>query len=112
MAANTPETLNFWFDFLDTEGELVKYSNPAIGNRPKAENDTAVKAIYYRDTPNVIFVDASAGRNEIIKIKQEKTGHTIIKLNNAVENLFTISSQGKSAQDKLNQMLYNYTYCA
>ena len=112
VAANTPETLNFWFDFLDTEGELVKYSNPAIGNRPKAENDTAVKAIYYRDTPNVIFVDASAGRNEIIKIKQEKTGHTIIKLNNAVENLFTISSQGKSAQDKLNQMLYNYTYCA
>ena len=26
--------------------------------------------------------------------------------------MFTILSPGKSAQDKLNQMLYNYTYCA
>jgi hypothetical protein len=51
----TPEQLLFWFDFMDAQGELEQFSIPALGARPKVKNDTAVKAIYYRDTPNVIF---------------------------------------------------------
>lgn len=108
---DTPEKLNFWFDFLDTDGELARYSNPAIGNRPKAENDDTVKAIYYRDTPNVIFVDKNTTNDELITWKQMKSGHTFINLSDSVENLFTISTQGKSAQDELNNLLYSYTYC-
>jgi hypothetical protein len=43
--------LNFWIDFLDTQGELIQYSVKNIGNRPKAINDSDVKAIYFRETP-------------------------------------------------------------
>ena len=50
-----PENLNFWFDFLDLDGDLNKYSCHAIGSRPKAVNDTSVKAIYFRSTPTIIF---------------------------------------------------------
>jgi hypothetical protein len=28
-----------------------------------------------------------------------------------MENLFTISGQGKSAKDEIDDMLYNYAYC-
>jgi hypothetical protein len=51
-----PETLNFWFDFLDIDSELAQFAVPVIGNRPKVINDTNVKSIYFKETPNVIFI--------------------------------------------------------
>jgi hypothetical protein len=49
--------LNFWFDFLDSDGELNQFSVKSIGCRPKAVNDTNIKAIYFRETPNILFVE-------------------------------------------------------
>ena len=43
--------------------------------------------------------------------KEEKPGYTFIRMNSATENLFTISAQGKSAQDELDNLLYSNTYC-
>jgi hypothetical protein len=37
-----PEGLIFWFDLLDTDGELDAYSVKRIGDRPKAVNDKDV----------------------------------------------------------------------
>jgi len=58
-----PETLNFWFDFLDNGGELMKYSSHAIGNRPKAVNDSNVKSIYFRETPTIIYTEGAIPEN-------------------------------------------------
>ena len=164
--ATYPEMLNFWFDFLDArEGELDKYSVPNVGIRPKAENDTNVKAIYFRDTPNVIFVDSTkikkaqreklitkygseqewllaienrlsdtekenlgdgleshiadlqelelckAVDQEIENQRLEMSGYTFIRLPTYMENMFSISAQGKSAFDKLDNWLYSYACC-
>ena len=118
--SEAPETLNFWFDFLDTDGDLAKYSVRNIGSRPKAENNANVKAIYFREIPNIIFydipVDATAEEEESaidnLKKQQElKSGYTFIRLPKAMENLFSISAQGQSAKDVLETMLYNHTYC-
>ena len=53
-----PEMLNFWFDFINIDGELAQFSIPAIGHRPKAINDNDVKSIYFKETPLVVFVKA------------------------------------------------------
>lgn len=50
-----PDALNFWIDFLDTEGALSQFNVKTIGPRAKVVNDTSVKAIYFRETPSVIF---------------------------------------------------------
>lgn len=103
-----PTVLNFWFDFLDTDGELGKYSIKAIGDRPKAINDNDVNSIYYRTTPNVIFFD---NLKEYNKYSEEyKTGYTYVILPNHVKNMFSISAQGKSAKDVIEEFLYQYTY--
>lgn len=108
----SPELLNFWFDFLDArDGQLANYAVYSVGNRPKSENDTDVKAIYFRDTPNVIFVDSEVPDEEMAEMHEQKPGYTFIKLPTVMENLFTFSSQGKSAFDKLNTHLYNHAYC-
>lgn len=100
-----PETLNFWFDFLDTYGELSQYSVSSVGDRPKAVNDNNVKAIYFRETPKVIFVENFNG------ITEKETGYTYAQLPTHMEYLFSISSQGKSAKDVLDNYLYSYSYC-
>lgn len=145
-----PQQLNFWFDFLDTEGELDQYSVRNIGTRPKAENDSDVKAIYFRDIPTILFLgieDTKAQLKRDLKInyvnygltkpqveamsdkqledyiiennliskliakqKNEMPGYAFIQLPDYLENLFTISTQGKCAKDSLDSWLYKYTY--
>jgi hypothetical protein len=47
----------FWFDFLDSKQTgLSKYSVPALGDRTKAVNSDDIKAIYYGDIPNIVFI--------------------------------------------------------
>jgi hypothetical protein len=40
----------------------------------------------------------------------DMTGYTFIQLTPSMENYFTISAQGKSAKDELDNLLYQHTY--
>lgn len=101
----SPESLLFWFDFLDADkSELGKYSTKNVGIRSKAVNDNDVKSIYYREIPNVIF---QTGNEEF----EHKTGYVYIQLQNTMENLFTISSKGKSAKERVEELLYSNGCC-
>ena len=98
----SPHTLNFWFDFLDMDGELNKYSCKAIGFRPKAVNDTNVKSIYFRETPMIIF----AKNPDAI---ERKSGYRYFQSPD-IESMFSISTQGKSAKDAIDELLYQHSY--
>lgn len=152
MIKESPETLNFWFDFLDSEGELSQYSVKNVGSRPKAENNSDVKAIYFRETPNIIFVEEDDIKYTPVKITESmfyedgayyytknaldgyqialtwdaketyyvssldtqkalKSGYSFLQVPKQFANMFTISAQGKSAKDELDNLLYNYSYC-
>jgi hypothetical protein len=98
----SPEMLNFWFDFLDVEGELSQYSVKNVGPRTKAVNDTNVKSIYFRETPSVVFVKSQAEADKM-------PGYKCIQVPD--DSMFTISSQGRSAKDKLDELIYQHGYC-
>lgn len=101
-----PSTINFWFDFLDADedADLSKYSVPAIGDRAKSVNDNNVKAIYFRETPNAIFVTD-------LSTSDKKAGYTYLQYDESMKNIFKISSQGKSAIDVMEEFLNKYLYC-
>lgn len=102
-----PETLNFWFDFMNTDGEMGKYSVKAIGSRSKAVNNDKITAIYFQETPSVMFMT-----NEQYEKREEfndMTGYTFIQLQPFMENYFNISGQGRSAKDELDSLLYQHT---
>ena len=107
-----PETLNFWFDFMSVDGEFAKYAISAIGNRPKAINDDKVTGIYFQETPSVLFLTPDDYKNMMNHINDynDMTGYTFIQLTPSLENYFTISAQGKSAKDELDNLLYQHTY--
>ena len=106
----SPETLNFWFEFLDTEGELSQFSVKNVGSRSKAVNDTAIKSIYLRETPAVNY-------SKDITIEKDKedrqlSGYRYIQIpEEMIDTMFSISAQGKSAKDKLDELLYQHGYC-
>lgn len=84
---------------------MAKYSVYAIGDRTKTLNDDKIKAIYFRETPTVIFFDPK--KETAI---DRKTGYVYIQCPTYMEQLFQMSAQGKSAIDQLNISLYNYGY--
>ena len=98
-----PHLLNFWFDFLDTEGELSKFSVQLNGARSKAVNENTIKSIYFRETPDIVFIKSN---NTIT----DQKGYKYIQVND-IENMFSISAQGKSAKDRLDELIYAHGYC-
>lgn len=112
---NNPGVLDFWFDFMDTASEMGKYSIQAIGHRPKAVNDTKTVAIYYKQVPPVLFIsDKEANDLKDVNLKDYYglTGYNFIQIPSTYEKYFSISSRGKSAQDKLDELLYQHLYCS
>ena len=99
-----PESLNFWFDFLDGDGFIQKFNVKNMGNRTKAINDTNIKSIYFRETPTVIFV------NESINEVDQLSGYRYIQIGNN-DSMFSISAQGISAKNKLDELIYQHSYC-
>ena len=106
MVYEAPQNLNFWFDFLDTEGELSQFSVRNVGCRPKAINDSSVKAIYFRETPSVVFT------TNFDEDRTQSSAYTYINAGKAGMNtMFSISSQGKSAKSAIDDLLYRHGYC-
>lgn len=106
---DNPQGLNFWFDFLDAEGDMSRYSVDAIGDRAQIVNDDKIRAIYYKDTPTIIYYLGDS--EEKVDTDRSKTGYQYVQVNN-INSLFSISSQGKSAKDELDNQLQNFTYAS
>ena len=103
-----PDQLTFWFDFLDAEGSELfdKYSVKSVGDRTKSINDNNVKSIYYRDVPNIIFTKGIADKSY-----ERQSGYTYIYVSPAYQSLFNISGRGKSAKERIDELLQQHSYC-
>ena len=99
-----PNTLNFWFDFLDTEGDLGNYSIKKVGARSKVVNESAVKSIYFRETPEILFIVAP-----IEAITDIQNAYMPIWIQDNMQGLFYRSAQGASAVGKANELIYQHT---
>lgn len=103
-----PDLLNYWLDFYEGGADLQRYSISVVGDRPKVVNDSKITSIYFRDIPQIIYLSAKDAQ---VQEYNRKTGYTYIQLTKEIEDLFTISAQGKSAQEEMNSLINQYSYC-
>jgi len=107
----SPELLLFWFDFLDSQtSEIGKYGVNNVMDRSKASNESNVKAIYYRDTLNIVYQrigDISERYQKLLDYT--RSGYNIIQAGDWVWNYFKVANCGKSCKDVLDQWLYQFT---
>lgn len=107
MINTNPEDLVFWFDFINGDtSHLGKYSVQSIGPRTKVINDKNVKAIYYKEVPNTLFVYSKEEKEKY----SYQTGYTYIQLNPGMQSLLVESNKGKSAKEALDELLYTNSY--
>ena len=119
----SPETLNFWFDFLDSDTELASFSVKSVGDRTKVVNDDKAGAIFYKEIPGLILYDISeATQNQetgdttvnISTLRRditENSGYSFIYLPKGFSQYLTISYRGTSVKDKIDELLYQFSYC-
>lgn len=104
---NSPHTLLFWFDFIEADNnEIAKISTVSIGSRTKVINDKNVRAINYKEVPQVIF------KRNTDKNFEMKSGYTYININSNAEGLFSASDKAKSAKERIEELLYIHSYGA
>ena len=101
-----PQTLPFWIDFIDPTAELGQYAVSVIGRRPKVINDADVKAIFFRETPQVLFINEGQDPG----YDEGDLSYTKLNLPASYVNYFSMSSQGKSAKETLDSLVYQHTY--
>ena len=95
----------FWLDFLD-DAYLEKYKPANIGRRTKVVNDNEVKAIFFEETPNVLFIDPT----DSTPYTDTSLSYARLNIVGQMANYFQISTQGKSAKEELDNLIYNHTY--
>lgn len=102
----SPNQLNFWIDFLEGNGELMKTVGvPNIQDRPKVETNNDVRAIDYSQVPQIIFCNGTPD------IETNNT-YTYFNVGNKINKMFKSSTQGLSAKEAIQNMVYQYAQSA
>lgn len=104
-----PSSINFWFDLTDGQEGLNEYTISKVGDRLKTIKDNSVSAIYYKDTPNILYLNEDF--QNINNENYNTNSFSYFQLNGELSNLYSISTQSKSAFDELQDLLYKFTYC-
>lgn len=110
LISTDPTSLIFWFDFYEiNNGEMDRFSVPAIGSRPKVVNDDDVRVLMYIDVPDVIFATDNQYM-EAIALNAINTGYSYITVSDTFLQNLSMTTRRKSAKEVLDNLLYEYTY--
>ena len=102
-----PAGLNFWFDFITPSGDLNKFSIDNIGVKGKYLNDSKIKSIAYKKPPAIKVLSSIDW--ELLGDNPDPS-YSYIQLGGLLENAYSVSTQGISALDKTQELLFNHTY--
>lgn len=108
LVKDSPESLIFWFDFLDEPySEIGKYGVKQVMDRSKAENNTNASAICFRENLNLVYYYSDTPER---LVKGAITAeYDVFKLAKGFRKFFRLSSANKSCKDILDDWLYNHT---
>ena len=108
---NNLENLKYWLDIIDESSSIVgQYSISNIGKRTKVINDENINLLFYPTIPDVIFIENPENQSQIEELikKYNLSGQKFCFYTKDQANLFTISSLGTTAYDKIKDLVFQY----
>lgn len=100
-----PEKLDYFLDFLSTGSKVGKFSVNSIGRRTKVINDNNIDALFYRETPDIIYIKTKEEEQKCILRNQ-----AFSYVDDYLDSIIRVSSKSKSAFEKMREILYQYTF--
>lgn len=100
-----PKALDYWIDFIDSDGPLGCYSVSQIGRRTKVVSNNNLQSVYNNAPPDIIFIKAEEATAKLLQ-NFEITGQKYFQLDDQTYNLFSISTTGASCFDEIRELLY------
>ena len=113
---DNPSGLVFWFDFFEADSlGLGPFSIPAVGDRPKNENNDNIRALIYKDIPDLVLIEKE-DYDKYYSNGRLLDGYNYFCLNDVLRqyienNEIRISTRSLTAQESIDNLLYTHAYC-
>lgn len=110
MIKNSPGSITYWLDFIDSPKVLGKFSVSQIGRRSSVSSESKVYSLFNPIVPDVIFIKNPGDESLISEIIQKYAamGQKFCFYTDNLENYFSISSTGACAYDVIREKLYQH----
>ena len=96
-----PHKLKFFIDFLES-GSIQNFGVRKLGRKPYVKEEKNVKAIDYKQIPNILYLEPGQETN--------MTGYKKVQMQH-IDQIFSKVRRGTSAKEAIEQCLYKYAYC-
>ena len=104
-----PTELSYFIDFLDPVGEIGKYSVDSVGYKTLSIYDDTINAIYELEIPDIVLINMDSQSQETEIQECIKKGNHYSNVEGSVYSNFSLGSVINTAQDKMRELLYQYT---
>lgn len=99
---------NYWFDMINTNTELGKFSISAIGRRTKVIADDNIVCLYPVEIPNWVILPQGTDISIINELQAQGLNYMIID-SQEYKYLYKENNVGKDAYTTIRELLYYYT---
>ena len=104
-----PSKIDYFLDFIDTEGSLSQLNINNIGRRSKIINDNNINCIFEPAIPPYVLIENNQTDTNIKREECEKKNQSYIQVESSIYQSLSIGGISNSAYNKIKELLYEYT---
>ncbi len=104
-----PSKIDYFLDFIDTEGSLSQLNINNIGRRSKIINDNNINCIFEPVIPPYVLIENNQIDTNIKREECEKKNQSYIQVESSIYQSLSIGGISNSAYNKIKELLYEYT---
>lgn len=105
--------LNFYIDFIDTNGSISNFCIDAIGRRTKVVTDTSINCLFAPEIPNFVIIETEDGNESAqtaeLREECEKKGQPYIQVKPSLYAAIAVGGVFNPAYDYIRSLLYQFT---
>lgn len=104
-----PYELDYYLDFIDSEGMISQFDVNAIGRRSLVENKSDINCIFEPTIPDFIIIEKGSADAAEKRAEAEARNQKFIQVDSAIYEMLAVGGVSNSAYNEIKSLLYRYT---